>query len=424
MFWRIGGEVSVIPLGGVDYVGHNCFLYEYGNYAVVVDCGVRPQTYNERKEFEDEFGAPNPNWTNSPPRLDILDEALEKRKKVIGVITHAHLDHIGAVRELALRKIPVHLSDISKLFLDRYDLKIPGGAAFYLTGDTKCGNFDISFFPMPHSIPGNNAVLIRVGGKTILHLGDFKFNGMQDTRRQTSQIFREIRRQAGKIDCLTLDVLNIDVEGFTPPERLVLDSIEKIVKEASGRVIITFFASNTERMKGILNIAKSLHKTVGIAGWGMNASYSMIGGHGLQKNGGILLIGGSQGEENSGLTRMALGEHKYLQLFRRDTVVDSSRGIPGNEEAKRMNFERIHRIGSEIILHEGETAKLKLSFKPREMLVHVSGHEQKSGLLEAVEILQPEIIIPFHAPPDRIKLFKEMVGPKVKCLRVGERLEV
>lgn len=417
-------KISVTPLGGVNYVGHNCFLYESNNSAVAVDCGIKPRAYG------DESWVSDPNWIEPPPRLDILDDAAKKGKKIIGVVTHAHLDHIGAIGELAKRQIPIYLSRWSKLFLQRYaeNLKIPENADFRIFDSSltlEHDDFDISFAPLPHSIPGNYAVLIKLGKKNILHLGDFKFNAVQESLEETRRAFQEIRRKAGRINCLVLDVLNAEMEGFTPPEQRVLDSVEKIVKEARGRVIITFFSSNLKRMEGILKIAQSLHRTVGVAGWGMNSSYNMLSKRWSVKYGSILLIGGSQGEENSNLTKMAFGEHKYLQFSRRDTLVGSFRSIPGNEEGIKMTLENIRRTGARIILHEGETAKLNLSFKPQEMFLHVSGHEQRNGLLEVVNILDPKIIVPFHAPQDRFDIFENFVGAKrIHRLQAGETIKI
>lgn len=424
-FWKNKDKFSITPLGGVDYVGHNCFLYKSGNSAVVVDCGIKPQTFQEGGNF---------NFADPPPRLDILDDLLGKGVNVVGVMTHAHLDHIGAVAELSRREIPVYLSDWSKLFMERYaeNLMMPVGAEFHIFEGSQTlwhGEFEISLIPLPHSIPGTYGVLMRAGGKNILHLTDWKFNGMQESIAETRKVFQEIRAKVGKIHCLALDVLNAEMEGFTPPEQLVLDSVEKIIKEAKGRVIITFFASNLDRMEGILKIAESQHRTVGVAGWGMNSSYSMLGKGWRPKNGSILLIGGSQGETNSALARMARGEHEFLRLAPRDalrdTVIFCSRSIPGNEEAIKITLSDINDRGARIFLHEGESKKLNLPFKVQERFLHVSGHGQRGDLFEAVKILEPEIIIPIHAPPEKCDLFEKMVGKKlIRRLQIGETLEI
>src|SRR3989344_5930944 len=404
MFWKRKDKLSVTPLGGADgYVGHNCFLYESGKFAVVVDCGIKPQTYEERKRMREAGLVPNPNWVDSPPGLNFLDDALRKGRDVVCVKTHAHLDHIGAVRELSRRRIPVHISQPSKLFMERYaeNLKIPVGAEFRIFNQNtilKHGDIEISFVPLQHSIPGNYGVLMRAGGKSVLHLGDFKFNGLKESIDETRRIFQEIHRKVGRINCLVMDILNAEIEGFTPPEQLVLDSIDKIVSEARGRVMITFFSSNLQRMEGILKIAKSQRKRVAVFGWGMSDSYLRLTGREPSQYGDIILVSGSQGEEDSGLVKMAKGEHKFLRLLRRDTVVNSSRCIPGNEEAVSETTENLHKYGVTIFLHQGETKKLGLSFEPEEELLHVSGHEQRGGLLEVRDILDPDVIVPFHAP--------------------------
>jgi len=414
MVWERNGKVSIIPLGGVVGVGQNCFLYTDGSSAVVVDCGIKP----------------NANWADPPPRLDILDGVLNGSVKTIGIITHAHLDHIGAVRELAKREVPIYLSEWSNRFLGRYaeNLNVPRKAKIHIFDENptiRHGKFEISLMPVNHSIPGAYAVLLKHGKKSILHLGDFKFNGVQDNVFETRKVLRDIRKKAGLINCLVLDILNSEMEGFTPPEYLVLESIDGIIREARNQVIISFFASNIRRMEGILRIAAAHNRSIGIAGQGMTSSYGLLGKRAPSSNGDVLLIGGSQGEDNSGLVRMAFNEHAYLRLPRSSTVVLSSRCIQGNEMAVRGCLENLHASNARIIVHEGESEKLGLSFKPEERFLHVSGHEQREGLQEGKDILKPEVIVPFHAPEDRYEIFESFVGGgQTKRLQLGEKLEI
>lgn len=437
MFWKRKSEISITPLGGVGEVGRNCFLYESDGTALVIDCGVKPQTYKERKQSE-EFWVTNPNWTvESPTRLDILDDI--RRKKVIGIITHAHLDHIGAVAELSRRKIPVYLSEWSRLFLERYagNLRIPMGARFInLSGNENLGHgdFRVSFIPLQHSIPGTFGVLISLKKKNVLHLGDFKFNGMEESINEFDGALREIRRKVGNLDCLVLDVLNVEMEGYTPPEVQAIDEIRRIVEEAKSRVMITLFSSNLQRIGKIIEIAQAQKKNVGISGRGMITSYNFIEGYSKKafripaQDNQVLLIGGSQGEENSGLMKMVRGEHPVLKISPRDTVVFSSRCIPGNEQGLKILLEGLHRKGVRIILHEGEKEKLNLPFGVEERFLHVSGHGQRADIMKALEILEPKIIIPFHAPEEKCDLFENIAiagnKRKIKRLQTGEALKI
>ncbi len=417
MLWTKNDNISITFAGGANYPGHNCLICEDENSAVIIDCGIRPA---------------GSDWTyNPPPRLDILDEALRKGKKIIGVITHAHLDHIGAVRELLNRGIPVFISSESEPFTRRYSdtLKIPQGAQFQIyhkDNDLEIGNLKISFFPVQHSIPGAHAVLIRCGEKSILHTGDFRMNGMENSLEKSRATFQEIKDKAGKIDCLILNVLNIEMEGFTPREQLALDSIEKIIEEANGRrVIITFFSSNIERMRGILKIAKKLHRTVGVSGRNMIDSYFQITGCKPRKDGDIMLITGSQGEDNSALARMVNGKHEFLFPSRRDIAVFSSRDIPGNEEAIKRIAEGLHRLGIKVIMHHGEPKKLNLSFKPEEDMTHLSGHGSRGDQRDVVKITDPKMIVPFHALDVKRLMFKDVIGGKrTELLEVGETLKI
>jgi len=427
-------KIAITPIGGVDGVGHNCFLYVGDDAAIVVDCGIKPRHHEKNKQnatLENEFSMPDFNWTNPPPRLDILDEILRKKKNAIGIITHAHLDHIGAVAELGKRKLPIYLSQWSKKFMERYaeNLQIPAYTkcrTFNENENLQHGNFKISFVPLQHSIPGNYGVLMRLGAKNVLHLGDFKFNGTKESIKETERTFQEIRNRVGKIHCLVLDVLNVEMDGFTPPEQRVFDSLEKIIKETRGRVIISFFSSNLKRMEEILRIGKAQHKVVGISGWGMSDSYNLLGKYFPPKNGNVILVCGSQGEDNSGLAKMSRNEHRYLRLSSKDTIVFSSRCIPGNEKGIKTLLQNLRNQRARIILHEKEKQKLNLPFDVEERFLHVSGHGQRSDIMKAIEILKPEVIIPFHAPQERYDILEDIVGKKQKIRRLqeGETIQV
>ena len=416
---------SITILGGAGCIGQNCILYTEKNYSVVVDCGIKPRKMEGAKVGC--FGEP-------PTRLDILDEVLNRGSNVIGIITHAHLDHIGAVAELGKRGIPIYLSHKSKAIMEKkYDdnLKIPVGSElieFYGISTLRYGDFQIVLVPLPHSIPGAYAVLMRVGGKNILHLSDFKFNGVTNTVEETRQALRDIRDISGRIDCLILDVLNSELPGFTPPEQQVFDSMKKILERENGRVVATFFSSNLDRMNGILDVARALGRRVCLGGQGMIDSYALLQRRGdflVSTNWDLLLTSGSQGEATSGLVRMARGEHRFVQLRDGDTVAFATRAIPGNEEEIRNELVGLHNRGVKIILHHGEAKKLGLDFAVEEMFLHSSGHEQLGGLLEPVGILEPEVIIPIHAPWDRVELFEQAVGgERVRRIEVGETLEV
>ena len=421
--------ILITPLGGVGYVGQNCFLYEFDGHAVVIDCGIKPLGCEKRAT------SGRDGWGDPPTRLDILDGVLGMGSNAIGIGTHAHLDHIGAVAELAKRGIPVYMSEWSNEFLPRYaeNLRMPVGFRPYALANNRIiqlnhGEFEVILVPFPHSIRGAYGVLMRVGGKNILHLSDFKFNGVKDSADETRQTFRDIREISGRIDCLLLDVLNSELPGFTPPEQQVFGSTEAILAEKRGRVVITFFSTNLDRMEGILDIAKKQGLKVRIAGMGMSNSYALLGRRGdnfSRDDWDVLLVSGSQGESRSGLERMARGDPSYsIKLGTGDTALFASRSIPGNETCERAELNALHARGVKIILHHGEAQKLGLDFAVEEMFLHVSGHEQLGGLLEAVNILEPGAVVPIHAPWCRVEFFEQAVGIRVRRVAVGETLEV
>src|SRR3989344_3435138 len=416
MLWMNNDKLAITFAGGVNEVGHNCLNCENDNSAVIIDCGIKP--------------LPGADWTyNPPPRLDLLDELLKKKKKIVAIISHFHLDHSGAVRELFARNIPVFISQESVPFTVRYSdtLKIPPGAQFQIynkNNDLEIGDLKISFFPVQHSIPGAHAVLIKCGKKSILHTGDFKMNGMENSLEKSRATFQEIKNKAGEIDCLILNVLNIEMDGFTPREQLTLDSIERVISYSSGRVIITFFSSNIERMRGILKIAERLNRTVGVSGRNMTDSYIQITGRRPYRDGKIVLITGSQGENNSALSRMVNGEHA-LSSSGQDTDIFSSRGIPGNEEKIKDTVEKLHKSGATVIMHHEEAKKLGLSFNPEETIAHSSGHGYRCDQQDVVKITKPGMIVPFNAPEESCEMFERLIGGKrTQRLSVGETLKI
>lgn len=409
-------KFEITPLGGVNVVGQNCFLYNTGKYGLVVDCGAMP-----------------PYSSYSPPDMAILDERMRNGVKMAAAITHGHLDHIGAIGELCQREIPIYLSQWSRNFVERNtkDLKgkfsiIPGKG-----NELTHGDLTVRFIPVEHSIPGTFGLLIRAGGKNILHLTDFKANGMDERTQQFEGVLWAIKQEVGTIHCLLLDVLNSELEGFTPPESLVIDELEKMMKEASGRLIISFFSSNLFRMKGIIEAASKLGKIVGFAG-GMAISFRQIAKYLIEpaleasvQDCDVLFVGGSQGEDNSGLARIAMGEHPYIYLKSGDRVAIAARCIPGNEEGVRDVLTRLNGRKVPITLHLGERDKIGLKFPVEERLIHVSGHESRKGLRQVVNVSNPKIIVPIHTPEERVNLFEEMVGStKIKRLGVGETLKI
>lgn len=450
MFFKKDREVFLASLGGVGEVGRNCFLYESGNEILVIDCGIMPK--NQSENGDSAWQAP------IYPLLEILDQKIKEGKRITALITHPHLDHIGAVSELLKRGIIVRLSlKARKFFVARYlnnlisqeELDKANLISFPDSGYAfQFGDFSVECFPVEHSIPGSVAVLIRVGGKSILHLTDFKFNGLTETRHILESKLLQIKKDCGKIDCLAMDVLNAEMPGFTPPEELVIQNIEEIIKTNPGRIFITFFSSNIQRLGEVLKVCRKLGRPVRILGQGMKTSHQeFLDGGGYSRAGKawlnpfsraneVIISAGCQGEENSHLWKALQGgwinaEGRFIKsqvtMKRGDTVVDSSRGIPGTEKLKKALFEEIQQRAKRLILQEGESQKLQLPFRAEERFIHVSGHGHQGDILKAIEILDPEKIVPIHATSDKVKILTRLLGAdskKLVELSVGDTFKI
>ena len=447
-------DLTLTPLGGVGEVGRSCFLYECHDNLLVVDCGIMPRSQEEKVKFELE-GDEDPAWKIPHlPKLEVLDRA-RKGKQVSAVITHAHLDHIGAIDELAKRRIPIRTSSFTKEFfttrlLGENDvspafISYPEGGYCF-----QKGNFDVECFSVPHSIPGTLGVVLKAGKKTIVHLSDFKFNGLEESQSSFEKVLRGIRKDYGKIDCLALDVLNADMEGFTPPENQAIQTIQEIIQGTPrGRIFITFFSSNIQRLGEILKVCKKLHRSVRILGRGMKTSRELLKTNGEDTHTNrkpwlkqpnypneVILLAGCQGEENSHIWRSLIGgwttpDGKFVQSRARiepnDTIIFSSRCIPGNEEPLKTLMDALHSRRARIILHQGEKEKIGLSFKVEEKFVHVSGHGQQGDILKVIEVLQPKKIVPVHATSDMTAIMAGLLGQdskKLVDLLTGETLKI
>ena len=438
----LGEKVLITPLGGVGEVGRNCFLYEYKDHALVIDCGIMPQ--KEENGAGGDLLWENPHY----PKLEILDEKIREGKKISALITHAHLDHIGAIAELIRRRIPIHISRFAqKFFVARYldsfifeeDIKI---ANLITLADGKSsfqfGDFSITCFPVPHSIPNTFGVSVKVGGKNILHLTDFKFQGLEEGRSFLENTLLDIKNDCGTIDALLLDTLNAEIPGYTPPERKVIQSLEEIISQTKqGKIFITFFSSNIQRMEEILKVCLRLNRPVRVLGQGMKTSRDEFCKINTYKDrerkftrerygqrpyaypGEVILLAGSQGEESSHLWKALVGGwlgdngryHKSdTRIYSKDTIVLSSRCIPGNEKPVRELLEGISRRRAKIILHEGESRKLQLPFRVKEKFVHVSGHGYQGDQLRVIEIAAPKKIIPVHAERQKTEIFAGLLG--------------
>lgn len=386
-------EVLFVALGGLGEIGMNLALYGHAGKWLAVDMGVT---------FGDED---TPGVDVIVPDISVL-EALGD--KLVGIlITHAHEDHVGAVPYLAGRfKCPVYASPFAAAFLRR-KLDDDGGAKtkgkvkiieVKTPGAKKIAPFNIQFVPMAHSIPESNLVAIRTKAGMVVHSGDWKMDrnpvvGLPPNEETLAALGEE------GVAALVCDSTNVLREGWTGSESSLTQPIEELIASRKNRVIFACFSSNVARQYTVAQAAAKAGRDVGLVGrslWRMHGVAGSLGyldglpeflqehDIGYLPRGKMLAIcTGSQGEPRAALHRIADGQHRHVNLEKGDTVVFSSRDIPGNEKAIGRLQNRLIEAGIEVVTASQET-------------VHVSGHPAQEELKHLYSLLKPARLLPAH----------------------------
>lgn len=384
-------SLKIIPLGGLGEIGLNMMVFEYGKTLFVVDAGLMfPEDYMLGIDYV-------------IPDMDYLKQS---KLKVSGIIlTHAHEDHIGALSYL-LKEInaPVFGTPFT-LGLVRHKLEeknLLSSAALHevFPGEKlKLGAFEIEFIRVGHSVVDGVGLAINTPIGLIVHTGDFKIS-----YSSIDGMLTDVNRFAlcGKEGVLALlsDSTNVEKEGYTISDKEISDTLARIMEGKRGRIIIALFASNITRIQHIVNIAREREKKIVISGRSIEISVNIARdlGYlsvpegmeiGIDQIGDfpddeiIMVTTGSQGEPMSALARMASGTHKQIKVKKEDTVILSSKFIPGNEKAIANIINRLYKRGADVIYE-------KISE------IHVSGHAFREELKLMINLTKPKYFIPIH----------------------------
>jgi ribonuclease J len=390
-------ELVFAPLGGLGEIGMNCALYGYGpanaRQWLMVDLGVA---------FA---GEEMPGVDLLVPDLSFIEKA---KKNLVGVvITHAHEDHIGALAELwPDLGAPVYLTRFAAGLAEARRLGEPGAPKIPLKvvapGDTvTIGPFVVEFIPVAHSIPESSALAIRTPAGLVVHSADWKIDSTPIIGPPTDEArFRAL----GDEDVLALvsDSTNILREGESPSERDVAKALALLVGNAKGRVVVTTFASNVARLRSaaeagfaagrqVCILGRAIERVVSVAREcgmldGVPAFLGMDAFERLPRERILALATGSQGEPRAALARIAGDEHPTAELNAGDTVIFSSRTIPGNEKAVGKIINAFVTAGIEVVTD-------------RTALVHVSGHPRRAEVAKMYAWVRPKIAVPAHGEP-------------------------
>ena len=390
-------EIVFSPIGGVGQIGMNFYLYGTQGKWIIVDLGI---TFGNSEET---------------PGIDIIlpnHEFIKKNKKnLLGIIiTHAHEDHIGAVSYLWPQlQCPVFATPFASAVLKRKlkELKIKPKFLKVVSLDSnfKLGPFEINVISTTHSIPEPNAIGIKTKFGNILHTGDWKIDPKPLVGRDFNQ--KKIMSFGDKgVLAIVSDSTNSNVEGHSGSEEKLRESLVKIIKKTPQRIAITSFSSNLARLETFAHIANESGRVAALCGRSLWTMYKAALDTGYLKNVKpfldereimiypkdqvLLICTGSQGEPRAALSRIANDMHQNIFLESGDTVIFSSKVIPGNERSITKVQNELKEKNINVVTESDE-------------FVHVSGHPQVEELKKMYNWIKPEIVIPVHGEYHHLK---------------------
>ena len=414
---RKKNDLVFLPLGGVGEIGMNLGVYGYGpddnRQWLIVDLGVS-------------FGGPElPGVDLVMPDVTFLEN---ERPNILGlVVTHGHEDHFGAILDLWPKlKIPVYCTAFTAGLLDTkreldyssYDVPV----TIFKAGDQfELGPFSLEAIAVAHSIPEAVSLAIKTPLGTVIHTGDWKIDVEPSLGSPTDEKrFRELGDDG--VLALVCDSTNAMREGVSPTEHDVSNSLAEIISNEKGRVAVTTFSSNVGRILSIARAAKEAGRQVLLVGRSIKRSVSVAEELGyldgidaflseedypyIPRDKIVMVLTGSQGEQRAALAKLSRDEMRSLALTAGDTVIYSSRSIPGNERAIIDTQNRLTDMGVKIITDH-------------DALVHVSGHPRRSDLKKMYEWVKPDILVPVHGEALHLAA-QTALGRQVGIKRVAE----
>lgn len=410
-------RLQIIPLGGLGEIGKNMTVFRYGDEIIVIDAGM---AFPE----EDMLGI-----DIVIPDFSYLIETKDKIKAIL--ITHGHEDHIGSLSYL-LREVsaPVYATRLTcgliegklkEAHISNYDLHV------VKSGDEfKAGSFKFGFFHVCHSIPDSCGIYLRTPIGTIVHTGDFKFDH-SPVDGELTDMYKLAELGHRGVLVLCADSTNAQNPGYTPSEAVVTRSLMEAYGEARGRIILATFASNVSRIQMAVDAAVYYKRKVCVFGRSMvnvvNIALEM--GYLTAPEGTFIepeeinryrddrlciLTTGSQGEPMAGLSRMADGSHRQVQIHAGDTVIISASPIPGNETSVGRTIDNLMKLGAHVVT--SATTR-----------VHVSGHGSQEDLKTMLSLVRPKFFIPVHGEYRMLCSHAELaesLGVKKQNILIGE----
>jgi len=415
--YELAEKLKIIPLGGLDEIGKNITVLEYGKDMIVVDCGV---------------GFPDEEMYGVDLVIPDFTYLVQNAKKLRGMfITHGHEDHIGSIPYCMQQVVcPIHgtamTNGLIKLKLEEHKLADTVKLITHKPGDVvRAGCFSVEFIHVNHSIADAVAFAIKTPVGTIVMTGDFKIDpaskdGMTDLTR-----FGQLGNEG--VLALMCDSTNVERPGYTPSENVVAEGLDRQFKNCDQRIIVTTFASNMYRIQAVLATAHRYGRKVAVTGRSMENMLKVAQELGyltipagtlvelgaiksLPKNKVVIVSTGSQGENMSALYRMAFSTHKQVDIQSGDRIIISASAIPGNEKAVSRIINELYRKGAEVVYEKSEG-------------LHVSGHACQEELKIIHALCKPRFFVPVHGEQRHLQIHGKLavnMGVAPRNVRIGE----
>ena len=415
-------RLQILPLGGLEEIGKNMLLLEYGNEILIIDCGLKfpgPKSYGVEYLVND------------------LSYLRANKKKVKGIlITHGHLDHVGGlpflVREVS---VPIYASEFTKVMIRKVFVS-KGFTEDYRVEDFqdsvpfKIGEqFLVEGIPVEHSIIDAYSFAITTGAGVLIHTGDYRVGSFGEEYLSRFDSYRE-----KGVLCLLSDSTNADVREKLISETVVQENLGRLISDCRGRAIIGMFSTQVARIRDVLDLAKRTGRRVCFIGRAIMENIdSVLGMKFLDENKDIIIelkalknrsdneiliiCTGTQGEENSALYKMAYKRHPWVKVKATDTFIFSSSVIPGNEYGFLRMLNALYKQGVRVITNEDEQ-------------IHASGHANAAEIGKLIRAVGPRYCIPVHGEVIHLLRCRDIAvkmgvrAENVFLLENGQRLEM
>ncbi len=400
------GHIRVIPLGGVEEIGMNMNVVEIGNDIIVIDAGFK---------FKD---SDHPGIDYILPNTKYLEERKHKVRAML--VTHGHLDHIGALPFIMERigNPPIYTRNLTALMLKKRQAEFPHVKPFeykIIEGNerVKIGEISVQFYGVSHSIPDSMGIAIETPHGYVTTPGDFKLDHRDGTPTEKEE--QNYSLFDGKNVLLYLgESTNIENPGFSTPDYVVNENLEEIVKHSTGRLIMGMFSSHVNRIAHVIHACERMGKKVIIEGRSMKNNVDITIQAGILKVAKsvfiapqdidqyppdriVIIATGAQGEEFAFLMRISNNQYKHFKLSDRDTVVLSSSIVPGNEKAVQKLKDSIARQGAKI-----------MHYRTSDVYIHSTGHGNRGEMEWLHRKMRAKFFIPIHGHHYMLKLHAEM----------------